>query len=296
MLKRFLLMILSLCMAFVMVGCGNSVKGLWMTKEISNFDKSEIISLLDIDTADNGDYLIKHRARHFRHISTPNSNKVTATASITTDDEILNEAETITYVPGSWGQYTWNGQDVKIAVRFKWEVDDAKNTVRVPKQDIAIKDGKLVYYGKTYTKIDQKELEKMKEDWKNRLKSHLGQKVRRLVHGCGYVQARISKVIIIDNGKETVYEEGKADGTVTQTEKQNGKQDAKKQAMPANNESGKTGVITGTEVRFRKSPDGQIMDHFQKGESVTVLGKEGNWYKVRRGNGTEGYVSADYCN
>ena len=58
---------------------------------------------------------------------------------------------------------------------------------------------------------------------------------------------------------------------------------------------GNSAVITGTEVRFRKAPDGQIMGHFEKGETVTVLGKEGKWYKVRRGNGTEGYVSADYC-
>ncbi len=58
---------------------------------------------------------------------------------------------------------------------------------------------------------------------------------------------------------------------------------------------GNSAVITGTEVRFRKAPDGQIMGHFEKGETVTVLGKVDNWYKVRRGNGTEGYVSADYC-
>ena len=55
------------------------------------------------------------------------------------------------------------------------------------------------------------------------------------------------------------------------------------------------GIIKGTEVRFRQTPNGTVIGFFRKGEAVTVAGKEGNWYYVRRGNGAFGYVSIDYC-
>ena len=55
------------------------------------------------------------------------------------------------------------------------------------------------------------------------------------------------------------------------------------------------GIIKGTEVRFRQTPNGFVIGYFRKGEAVTVIGKEGNWYNVRRENGASGYVSIDYC-
>ena len=53
--------------------------------------------------------------------------------------------------------------------------------------------------------------------------------------------------------------------------------------------------ITGTDVRFRKYPDGQILGYFDKGEKVIVLNRTGKWYGVIRKNGSVGYVHIDYC-
>lgn len=61
--------------------------------------------------------------------------------------------------------------------------------------------------------------------------------------------------------------------------------------------TGKVGVITGTEVRFRQEGNlnGKILGHFEKGEKVTVLSNENGWCKVKRQDGTVGYVSSDFC-
>ncbi len=61
------------------------------------------------------------------------------------------------------------------------------------------------------------------------------------------------------------------------------------------------GLITGEDVRLRSEPNlnADIMDLFAKGESVEILqslndnGRD--WYKVKRSNGSEGWVAAEYC-
>lgn len=56
-----------------------------------------------------------------------------------------------------------------------------------------------------------------------------------------------------------------------------------------------TGKITGTSVRFRSGPSTSagIITSFDKDVSITVTGKNGNWYRAAH-NGSQGYVSADY--
>lgn len=59
--------------------------------------------------------------------------------------------------------------------------------------------------------------------------------------------------------------------------------------------AGQAGTIKGTDVRFRAgaSTSSKILGSFNTGTSVTVLGTEGDWYKVRY-NGTTGYVYSKY--
>ncbi len=59
----------------------------------------------------------------------------------------------------------------------------------------------------------------------------------------------------------------------------------------------KTGVITGTEVRMRDAGNlnSSVLGYFDKGEKVAILESKNGWYKVRRANGKEGWVSADFC-
>jgi len=58
-----------------------------------------------------------------------------------------------------------------------------------------------------------------------------------------------------------------------------------------------TGTIQGTGVRFRAgaSTNSRILGSFTPGTSVTILGTEGSWHKVRY-NGTVGYVHSQYVN
>lgn len=61
--------------------------------------------------------------------------------------------------------------------------------------------------------------------------------------------------------------------------------------------SDKTGVVTGKEVRMRDAGNlnSSVLGYFDKGEKVAILESKNGWYKVRRANGKEGWVSADFC-
>lgn len=60
--------------------------------------------------------------------------------------------------------------------------------------------------------------------------------------------------------------------------------------------SGK-GIITGTEVRIRSgaSTESEIMGYFNKGETVDILDTASGWIKVKRSNGTVGWVYSQFC-
>lgn len=59
----------------------------------------------------------------------------------------------------------------------------------------------------------------------------------------------------------------------------------------------KTGVIVGTEVRMRQSPgtESKIMGYFEKGEKVIILETKSAWHKVKRADGSVGWVRGDLC-
>lgn len=60
-------------------------------------------------------------------------------------------------------------------------------------------------------------------------------------------------------------------------------------------EAAKTGVITGDTVNFRSSPDtsAKILDQLTKGTKVSILGSEGDWYKVSC-NDASGWINDQY--
>ena len=67
------------------------------------------------------------------------------------------------------------------------------------------------------------------------------------------------------------------------------KEAAAEEAYPA------VGILTGDAVRFREKPDlnSEIYGHFYCGNRVSVLGQEGDWYRVEYA-GKTGYVYAQY--
>lgn len=60
-------------------------------------------------------------------------------------------------------------------------------------------------------------------------------------------------------------------------------------------ESAKTGVVTGDTVNFRSSPNtsARILDQLERGTKVTILGSEGDWYKVSY-NDASGWINEEY--
>lgn len=60
-------------------------------------------------------------------------------------------------------------------------------------------------------------------------------------------------------------------------------------------ESAKTGMVTGDKVNFRASPDtsARILDQLKKGTRVTILGSEGDWYKISYNDAT-GWINDAY--
>lgn len=64
---------------------------------------------------------------------------------------------------------------------------------------------------------------------------------------------------------------------------------------PGNNDTAKTGTVTGNTVNVRSGPgtDYSKVGSVAKGDTVKILGTEGNWYRISIGNVT-GYVSAEY--
>lgn len=57
------------------------------------------------------------------------------------------------------------------------------------------------------------------------------------------------------------------------------------------------GQIHGTEVRMREGPstNDAILGYFDNGEYLSLIGRTDGWYFVRRANGSDGWVSADFC-
>ena len=57
------------------------------------------------------------------------------------------------------------------------------------------------------------------------------------------------------------------------------------------------GQIHGTEVRMREGPstNDAILGYFDNHEYLSLIGSRDGWYYVRRANGSDGWVSADFC-
>ena len=48
-------------------------------------------------------------------------------------------------------------------------------------------------------------------------------------------------------------------------------------------------------MRGGPSTDDEILGYFDNREYVSILGSANGWYHVRRANGTECWVSGDFC-
>lgn len=121
---------------------------------------------------------------------------------------IINFDEAIQVVRRAFfmSDYNWNGTPLKLARKYKWDYTKYEKTLQIKKEDLSLKDGKLYYQGAVFEKTDEKKLGKIKEEWKNKLIGQLGKETKISVNGLKGATAVPTKITIVENGKEEVFE------------------------------------------------------------------------------------------
>lgn len=96
--------------------------------------------------------------------------------------------------------------------------------------------------------------------------------------------------------KTTAYKPYSAPKQTTPVKPGNQKKTAPAPKAPAKQQV-RYGRITGEDVRMRDmaTTSSRILDYFDKGEEVTVLSSKNGWYRVKRKNGQQGWVSSQFC-
>lgn len=61
--------------------------------------------------------------------------------------------------------------------------------------------------------------------------------------------------------------------------------------------TGTTLTVTGNTLRVRSGPgtNYEVVSSLAKGDKVTKLGQEGDWYRIQTGDGKTGYISTQYA-
>ena len=173
-------------------------------------DGTDKADILHIETADNGGYLVSSDTRYYRH-KRGRQNTTDATNKEPGGDEILNFKESFKKVRvklSFFEKFQWNGNPLKIMRKYEWQEIKDNARVKVSKDVFALKDGKLILHGVTYEKTDKNQLEKLKATWKDNLKKQVGKEIEIGFYDSidNYYKATVSKVIIVENGKEEVFE------------------------------------------------------------------------------------------
>lgn len=210
---KIAVIIFSILAVFMMAGCGGDpLVGDWMYKGKSAWYGSDVLYVFHIEKLDNGNYTITpaHRVYEQAYASelAPSRNDMYG------KDALMNTKEV--FVPGRklFGTtfYKWNGTPVKMGRKYVLNVLKGNVINNAKKEDIPMKDGKLVLkvdsQTVTYEKVDKEKINKAMSDWRESLKKDLGKEV---VFRFGFVEAKeikgvISKVIIEENGKKEVLE------------------------------------------------------------------------------------------
>ncbi|MGI5891410.1 MAG: SH3 domain-containing protein [Bacillota bacterium] len=80
------------------------------------------------------------------------------------------------------------------------------------------------------------------------------------------------------------------------TDKNNSNNDSnnKSEDIDSNTQSDKTVTVTGNSVNVRSQPNtsASIVSSVAKGDKLTYISKEGDWYKVKMSNGSEGWIAS----
>ncbi len=213
MLKKFLIVIMSFLVLLSVVGCGgDNLTGLWMTKGQSGFKNREVIDILHIDKADDGkSYLISMEYQSYQPVDPKGWYIRNETAMHTEEhDEVINNKEAFTWKkrPLHWGyEAQWTGVPLKIAKIYERKDKKFKEVLQCRKEELPLKDGKLLFNNASYVKTDKAGLDKVMADWKERLKKQVGEEtVATVDYKNKNLKTIIARVTIREDGKEEVFE------------------------------------------------------------------------------------------
>ena len=198
-------------------GCGSDkLVGDWKTWGRSAFDGSPELFILHIDKSDNGIYLSTQEYQCYSHESS--SDRKTKNQVLTTArDEVLNAKEAINGNPNKMrlafqDKYgtpkpKWTGIPLKIAQEYKRGGRKYKDVWQFNMDNLPLKDGKLLFNNLYYEKTDKAGIDKEMANYKEQLKKLVGKEITSQVNNVdGKLKSIITKVTIIENGKEEIFE------------------------------------------------------------------------------------------
>ena len=169
------------------------------------------MEILHLEAADSGGYIATFEQRGYETVKGDNSFDLYASdhSHILNIDESFEKDGEISMFMFASG-YKWNGTTLKTTQKYKWRASKNGTPYQLKKEDMSLKDGKLYFHGNVYEKTEENKLAKMKEDWKNKLKSQVGKEIKiDAIHRLGSIKnvtAVPVKVTIVENGKEEVFE------------------------------------------------------------------------------------------
>ncbi len=218
--KRVLLIMMALVMLVLTAGCGDDFKGDWM-RTIREGDTTQFY-ILHLGKADSGDdYVVEQEFRTFQKTSADGYNYPKGVFAFERNrnsynnlktkagDGVLNSQEVIAWQQRGKGYFAreepvWNGTLLKLLRQYKYNEAKSSDVYKFRKEELTLKDGKLVLGGKIYEKTDKSKLDKMVNEYKDNLKKQIGTELSVVVPGFREEQMKgvITQILIIKNGQE----------------------------------------------------------------------------------------------
>lgn len=212
MLKKIMLVTMAIFMLLMTAGCGDDFKGDWM-RTIRNGNETKF-HILHLSKADTGGYVLEQEFKTFKktnakgYIAVPASRTGKDVRNVSTGDGdgILNTEEVFTWKRewlAVWATPTWNGKPLKLVRQYEYNETVMSDVYQFKKEELALKDGKLVLGGRIYEKTDKAKVDKLIADYKANLKKQIGTETTVEVSGCKQnpLKAVLSKIVIVTNGK-----------------------------------------------------------------------------------------------
>lgn len=221
MLKKIMLTVMATVMLLLTAGCGDEYKGDWM-RTTKNGDEMRV-QILHLGKADSGKYLLEQEFKTFKKTDVKGFEDVPYSylnrgtpdfdnAKTKDGDGILNTKEIIIWKPtgfGAWLQPNWTGTKLKLLRQYKFEETKVSDVYQLKKEELALKDGKLVLGKGIFEKTDKAKVDKMVSDYKESLKKLIGAEVDTEISNLKPKQVKgiITKIIIATDGqKDEVFE------------------------------------------------------------------------------------------